>query len=97
MSLKIKEAIKSKGYSMQDFADLLGITRDTLTRNINGNPTYKTLNTIAVALNINVTELFEPIEDDRLIALIDYRGKLHKASTLQELEELVERLKAEKK
>ena len=43
---------------MQDFADKMGITRDTLTRTINGNPTVDTLNRYAEALEVPITDLF---------------------------------------
>ena len=43
MKLKIKEAIKQKGFTMQEFADKLGIARVNLTKTINGNPTIDTL------------------------------------------------------
>lgn len=58
MKLRIKEIIKVKGMSMQDFADKMGITRDTLTRTINGNPTVDTLNRYAEALEVPITDLF---------------------------------------
>lgn len=50
MDLNIKEIIKDRGLTMQDVADKLEITRDTLTRNINGNPTVETLHKIANVL-----------------------------------------------
>ena len=58
MKLRIKELIKTKGFSMQEFADKMGITRDTLTRTINGNPTIDTLNRYAEALEVPITDLF---------------------------------------
>ena len=44
---------------MEDLATKLGVTRITLTRNINGNPTMETLEKIAAALGVPVTDLFE--------------------------------------
>ena len=60
MKLIIKQLIKEKGYTMQQFADKLGIARVNLTKTINGNPTKDTLNKIAALLGVHVTELFEP-------------------------------------
>lgn len=57
MELKVKEVIKAKGLTMQQVADELGITRDTLTRNINGNPTIETLEKIAKTLEVSVSDL----------------------------------------
>ncbi|CUQ23087.1 helix-turn-helix domain-containing protein [Bacteroides thetaiotaomicron] len=59
MELKVKEVIKAKGFTMQQVADMLGITRDTLTRNINGNPTIETLEKIAKALGTSVSDLLD--------------------------------------
>lgn len=60
MELRVKEICKEKGMQMQELADKLGITRITLTRNISGNPTIGTLESIAAALGVLVPELFAP-------------------------------------
>lgn len=70
MELRVKEVIKAKGLTMQQVADVLGITRDTLTRNINGNPTIETLEKIAKTLGVSVSDLLDeerPEEDKNKI------------------------------
>ena len=70
MELRVKEVIKAKGLTMQQVADELGITRDTLTRNINGNPTSETLEKIAKTLGVSVSDLLneeKPEEDQNTI------------------------------
>ena len=70
MELRVKEVIKAKGLTMQQVADELGITRDTLTRNINGNPTIETLEKIAKTLRVSVSDLLneeKPEEDQNTI------------------------------
>jgi len=64
MNLRVKDICKQKGLLMEDLANKLGITRITLTRNINGNPTVETLEKIATALDVSITELFEPPATD---------------------------------
>ncbi|MDR0762950.1 MAG: helix-turn-helix transcriptional regulator [Bacteroidales bacterium] len=59
MKLRIKEIIKSKGMTMQEFSDKLGIARVNLTKTINGNPTKETLEKIAAELNVSIIDLFE--------------------------------------
>lgn len=59
MDLRIKEVIKEKGSSIHELADKIDINRVTLYNSINGNPTVETLNKIADALCVPVTELFE--------------------------------------
>lgn len=97
MELRVKEIIKSRGLTMQDIADKLEITRDTLTRNINGNPTIGTLSKIAEVLEVNLTDLFVNNTTDELTALIQHRGDFYKANTLQELEDIVKKIKNQEK
>lgn len=59
MELRIKELIKEKGTTIQCIADAIGVNRVTLSNSINGNPTVETLNKIADALGVNITDLFE--------------------------------------
>ncbi len=75
MELRVKEVIKAKGLTMQQVADVLGITRDTLTRNINGNPTIETLERIANALEVDITELFEQPKKDSVSISCPHCGK----------------------
>jgi transcriptional regulator with XRE-family HTH domain len=59
MKIRVKEVCKGKGLLMEELAEKLGITPNTLTRNINGNPTIETLERIAEALDVPIMELFE--------------------------------------
>lgn len=61
--LRIKEVAKSKGISITDLADRLGVKQVTLSRTINGNPTIETLRKIASVLDCDVRELIEPTKD----------------------------------
>lgn len=97
MELKVKDLIKQKGMTMQQFAETLGVTRDTLTRNINGNPTLETLERIATALNVPITELFSAGTNDELTALIQHKGDYYKATTIAELENIVAKIKEKSK
>ena len=56
---RIKELIKEKGYTQQELADKLGITRVGLTQLVNGKPSYPTLEKIAEALDVEMWELFK--------------------------------------
>ena len=59
MDLRIKEVIKEKGMTITELADKMRINRVNLSNMVNGNPTVETLNKIADALEVSVTELFE--------------------------------------
>lgn len=59
MDHRIKELIKEKGYTQQELADKLGISRVGLTQLVNGKPSYPTLEKIAEALEVEMWELFK--------------------------------------
>ena len=66
MELRVKEITKSKGLTMQQLSEKLGDTRDTLTRNVNGNPTIETLSKIATALEVPIWQLLASPEEVQL-------------------------------
>lgn len=73
MKLKIKEIIKSKGLTLQDVADKIGVARMTLANTLQkNNPTISTLEKIADALGVSVFDLFE---DDRVTSVCPHCGK----------------------
>ena len=59
MDHRIKELIKEKGYTQQELAEKLGISRVGLTQLVNGKPSYPTLEKIAEALGVEMYELFK--------------------------------------
>ncbi len=75
MDLRIKEVIKEKGMTITELADVMGINRVNLSNMVNGNPTFETLNKIADALGVPVTELFEQPKKDALSLTCPHCGK----------------------
>ncbi len=59
MKLRIKEICKEKGITITSLAEALGVTQESMSRTINGNPTITTLDKIATALGVEVADLFE--------------------------------------
>lgn len=59
MNLRVKEICKEKGITIQELADNMEMKRESLSRAINGNPTLETLEKIATALGVNISELFD--------------------------------------
>jgi transcriptional regulator with XRE-family HTH domain len=95
MVLRIKEVLKSKGHTIQSLADVMGINRVSLTNSINGNPTVETLGKIASALGVEIWELLtESVSNEELIALINHKGDFYQASTIEELERIVDKIKS---
>ncbi|MBD3591178.1 helix-turn-helix domain-containing protein [Bacteroides sp. GM023] len=75
MDLRIKEVIKEKGMTITELADKMGINRVNLSNMVNGNPTVETLNKIADALGVAVTELFEQPKKDSISISCPHCGK----------------------
>ena len=90
MDLRVKY-LKQKGMTMQQFAEILGVTRDTLTRNINGNPTLETLERIANALGVDVSELFvRNTPDSEVNGYVKVKGTLYEVHSFEDLRKLLE-------
>jgi len=51
--------MKEKGVGVQELADKLGVSRQALSRQINGNLMVDTAQRIADALGVSIAELFE--------------------------------------
>lgn len=75
MGLRIKEVIKENGTTITELADKMGINRVNLSNMINGNPTYETLEKIATALGVNITELFDQPKNNTVGITCPHCGK----------------------
>ena len=65
MSLRIKEEKKEKGISVIQLSEKLGVTRSACYQVINGNPTAECLERIAIALDVEIGELFDIKKDKK--------------------------------
>ncbi|MDD6210501.1 MAG: helix-turn-helix transcriptional regulator [Bacteroidales bacterium] len=84
----IKEVIKEKGYSVSSFAEKLGMKQESLSRIINGNPTIGTLEKIATALNVDITDLFAK-RNPEVKGYIKIKGVLYEVNSFDDLENLM--------
>ena len=57
--MRILELCKERGLTQKELAERVGLTPVGLPKSINGNPTKDTLQRIADALNVHISELFE--------------------------------------
>lgn len=92
--LRVKEICKAKNLKMEDLANLLGITRATLTRNIAGNPTVETLERIASALGTPLKDLFTA-PNSKLYGVVVYQDKPYNINSLEDLNRLCELIQQE--
>jgi Predicted transcriptional regulators len=67
MNLKIKDLCKQQGITLSDLADRMNIKRESLSRAINGNPTLESLEKIAIALGVDIVDLFDHGSDKTVI------------------------------
>lgn len=65
--LIIKELLKAMDITSAEVAKRMGISPTALSLAINGNPTVETLNKIADAVGVPVTDLFEQPGTSRLV------------------------------
>ena len=97
-NLRVKDILAERGILMKDFADSIGITRETLTRALKGNPQYSTLKAIADGLGVPVPELFRahgPIQDtkpENIHGCIYISGEAHLIKSKQDIENLMANL-----
>lgn len=62
--LRIQEVCKKKGITMQDLAKKMGITYQALYASVSGNPTIGKVKEIAEALEVDFSDLFEPVRSN---------------------------------
>lgn len=101
---RIKQLIKSKGYNQEEFANIIGVSRSTLLGQID-RPSFSTMEKIASALGVPTWQLFVDPEDvynevspkePDFTALIKDGNEQYSASSLDELEELVKKLRSKR-
>lgn len=63
MGLNIKKAIAEKQLTSKEVAEKMGISAVGLSQHINGNPSVEVLNRIARAIECDVSELFDKIDN----------------------------------
>ena len=68
MKLKIKEICEKKGISVTELGRIIGLSKSSIHTIINNNnPTIETLEKIADALEVEVTDLLDKPEEDGLM------------------------------
>ena len=94
MGLRINELLTEKGVSVAELGRRINTSRSSMHATLEkGNPQYTTLVEIAKALEVDITDLFDSANKDELTALIDHKGRLYSAKSLEELEKIVEKIR----
>lgn len=94
MELRIKEICKEKGILQKELADKIGVTDIALRASLKGNPTVGTLEKVAKALDVTITELFAA-SNNELYGLVQYKGLTYKIDSREDLENLLKTIKSD--
>jgi transcriptional regulator with XRE-family HTH domain len=76
MENRIKDVIKEKGYTMTGFAEVLGMTRENLSRIIK-EPSSPTLEKLSNALNVPVWQFFASPDEVKSIVCPHCGKEIH--------------------
>lgn len=98
--MRIKEVLKERNLSYQCLADAMGVSLQFVKQTLNApSVTTSTLEKISSALDVPMWQLFaspdDVLGDGALTALVHHRGKFYEASTISELEQIVQEIKGE--
>lgn len=92
MTLRIKEVVKERGLQVSDLATMLGINRVSLSQQINGNPTIETLQKIADALNVHISDLFDKPQAEEISGFVKVKGEVKEIKSKKDLEDILNNL-----
>lgn len=92
MRFRILELCKEAGINQTELADKIGLSRVGLSKAINGNPTISTLEKIADALGVPVTELFEKSNTGDIVGFVKVGDTVHEVKSAEDVKNLAERL-----
>jgi transcriptional regulator with XRE-family HTH domain len=91
MRLRIKEIARSKGIQLKDVAEKMNVAQESLTRAIKGNPQLKTLESIAEALEVDITELFTTPKQS-VKGYLEVDGIIYKIENKNQLENIIKKI-----
>lgn len=83
----VRRICKERGKQMKDLAADMGIDPASLTRALNGNARYDTIEKIATALEVSMKSLFEP--QDGVEGYIRIGERIYQFNSKNELENLI--------
>lgn len=94
--MRIKEVLKEKGFTYKMLAEQMGVTEQSIKNTLNSaSITTSTLERIAAAVNVPMWELVvsrDEVAVGELSALVYCEGEYYRATTLEELREVVKEL-----
>ena len=92
MDLRVKEVCKEKGVTLAEVASKIGVAQASLSKMLGGNPTIGTLEKIADALGVPVTELFEKPNASNVNGFVKVGDTVHEVKSAEDVKNLVGKL-----
>ena len=92
MRFRILELCKEAGINQTELAEKIGLSRVGLSNAIIGNPHFGTLEEIADALGVPVTELFEKSNTGDIVGFVKIGDTVHEVKSAEDVKDLAERL-----
>lgn len=90
MRFRILELCKEVGINQTELADKIGLSRVGLSKAINGNPTVDTLERIATALNVDITDLFKKNDSGEDVnGFVRVKGTIYEIHSFDDLEKVL--------
>lgn len=92
MELRIKDVLKEKKVTVVSLAGMIGITQPNMSNIVNGKstPSLETLEKIANALEVDITELFVPSSSGGIIGVIRIRDTNYNINSVPDLSRLLD-------
>ena len=96
MELRIREILESKDIKVSSLAETVGITRANMSNIVIGKstPSLETLEKIANALEVDITELFAPSSSGGIIVVIRIRDTNYNINSVLDLSRLLDRIES---
>lgn len=96
MELRVVELAHAKGLTMGDIAKRIGITRVNLSNSLNGNPTLSRLKEVAKILDVEVSDLFRPTTENKLVSgYLEYDGQILKVDSIDAVKRFIAKVEKE--
>jgi transcriptional regulator with XRE-family HTH domain len=83
MKLRVIEICKNVGITQKALAEKIEMSPVGLSKSINGNPTIETLEKIANALNVDISELFD--EKEPIFGVLIFNGNTYRIDSFSTL------------
>ena len=95
MELRVVELAHQRGLTMADIAKQIGISRVNLSNSLNGNPTLSRLTEVAKILSVEVSELFKPVSNQKVVSgYLECDGRIVKVDSLDAVKRFITEVEA---